>query len=253
MHVHRRPREAEAKHVIPGWYTVPTRELRMQRMRGMGCLVALVVAACAEQPPSLEQGRIVFEDSFDEFLDSDWIWVHSAPEGWRIEQGSLFLLTEPGGFFQEEDDGKNILVRALPQSPEPLLVEVGITLHPEGKYENAGIILYVDDDNYVVVNKESYANEEPSLRLQVVYELNGEARIPHDTAYDPAHVILGMRIAESKVTGLYRSSTSEPWTVLGSVPYPGGGVPRIGVKTTYGVSGAERWAEFDNFRVSTVP
>jgi hypothetical protein len=138
-------------------------------------------------------------------------------------------------------------------SPEPLLVEVEITLRPEGKYENAGIILYVDDDNYAVVNKEFYADEEPSLRLQAVYESNGEARIPHDTAYDRARVILGMRIAESEVTGLYRSSTGEPWTVLGSVPRPVGGVPRIGIKTTYGVSGAERWAEFDSFRVSTVP
>lgn len=225
----------------------------MQRICGVGCFVALLVVGCADNPPTPKAGRAVFEESFDGPLDSDWFWVHSAPEGRRIERGSLFLRTEPGGLFQEEDDGKNILVRALPQSPEPFLVEVGLTLLPEGKYENAGIILYVDDDNYAVVNKESYANEEPSLRLQVVYESNGKARIPHDTAYDRARVILGMRIAESDVTGLYRSSPGEPWTVLGSAPRPGGGTPRIGVKTTYGVPGADRWAEFDSFRVSTVP
>ena len=222
----------------------------MKRLRGMGCLVTLLAACCAEKPPS-ERGTVVFEEPFDGSLDGDWFWVHGAPEGRRIEQGSLFLLTEPGGLFQEETDGKNILLRALPQSPEPLLVEVGLTLRPEGKYENAGIILYVDNDSYAVVNKESYADQEPSLRLQVVYESNGEAQIPHDTPYDRARVILGMRIDESEVTGLYRSSTSEPWMVLGSVPRPGGGAARIGVKTTYGVPGAGRWAEFDSFRIST--
>jgi hypothetical protein len=219
----------------------------------MGCFVTLLVVCCTDESPTSEPGAVVFEESFDQSLDSDWSWVHNAPKGWRIEQGSLFLLTEPGGFFQQEDDGKNILLRALPPSPEALLVEVGLTLRPKGKYENAGIILYVDDDNYAVVNKESYANEEPSLRLQVVYESNGEAQVAHYTPYDRARVILGMRISESDVTGLYRSSTDEPWTVLGSVPRPGGGAPSIGVKTTYGVPGSERWAEFDSFRVSTVP
>ena len=136
---------------------------------------------------------------------------------------------------------------------EPLLVEVGLILHPKGKYENAGIILYIDDDNYAVVNKESYADQEPSLRLQIVHESNGEAQIPHDAPYALARVILGMRIVESEVTGLYRSSASEAWTVLGSVPRPRGGAPSIGIKTTYGVPDAGRWAEFDGFRIFTVP
>jgi len=224
----------------------------MTTLRGMGCVVTLLAVCCADRSPTSERGAVVFEEPFDGSLDSDWFWVHSAPEGRRIEQGSLFLLTEPGGLFQEEANGKNVLLRALPQSPEPILVEVGLTLRPEGKYENAGIILYVDNDNYAVVNKESYADQEPSLRLQVVYESNGEAQIPHDTPYDHARVILGMKIDESGITGLYRSSTGEPWTVLGSVPYPGGGAARIGVKTTYGVPGSGRWAKFDSFRISTV-
>jgi len=225
----------------------------MQRMHAISCFVALLVFGCANELPPPESGTVVFEESFDAPLSSDWSWVHSSPEARRIERGSLFLLTEPGGFFQEEDDGRNILVRELPWTPEPLLVEASLTLHPEGKYENAGIILYVDDDNYVVVNKESYAKEKPTLRLQVVYESNGAARIAHDTAYDPAHVILGMRISESEVTGLYRGSNEDAWTVLGSTPRPSGGRPKIGVKTTYGVAGATRWAEFDNFRISTLP
>lgn len=222
-------------------------------MRGVGWLVALVVVGCAARPPSLEPGTVVFEESFNGSLDGDWFWVRRALGGSRIEHGRLFLRTDPGGLFQEDNDGNNILLRALPRHLGPLLVEVELALRPEGKYENAGIILYVDDDNYAVVNKESYANEEPTLRLQIVYESNGEAQIPNDAPYDRAHVVLGMRISESEVTGLYRSSSGEPWTVLGSVPPPAGGVARIGVKTTYGVPGAERWAEFDSFRISAVP
>ena len=97
-----------------------------------------MVVGCAANPSILERGTVVFEESFDGSLDRDWFWVHSAPGGWRIERGSLFLRTEPGGLFQEEAHGKNLLLRALPQPSEPLLVEVGLTLRPEGKYENAG-------------------------------------------------------------------------------------------------------------------
>lgn len=222
-------------------------------MLGAGCSVTLLLVCCEGEHPIAEPDTVLFEETFEGPLDGAWSWVREAPEARRIEGGSLFLLSEPGGLFQEENDGRNLLLRDLPPSREPLLVEVALTLRPQGKYENAGIILYVDDDNYAVVNKESYADEEPSLRLQMVYEANGEARVPHDTAYDRPHVILGMRISEDGVTGLYRADTEEPWTVLGTMPRPGGGTPRIGVKTTYGVAGAQRWAEFHHFRIAGVP
>ena len=215
-------------------------------------LVATVLVGCVGSSPKAGPETVVFEESFDESLDSDWFWVRGTSAAQRLEHGRIFLLTEPGGLFRDHNDGKNLLLRALPPSTEPLLVEVDLTLEPEGLYENAGIILYIDDDNYAVVNKESYPDHEPSLRLQVAYESNGEPEVPHDTHYERSRVILGMRIGGSSITGLYRSSTSEPWTVLGSVPRPVGSTPRIGLKTSYGVQGVERWAEFDNFRISVV-
>lgn len=132
-----------------------------------------------------------------------------------------------------------------------MLVEVDLFHRPVGLYENAGLILYLDDDNHVVVNKESYADRDPPLRLQMVLESGGEPIVPHHLAYSSDRVTLGMRIGGGEVIGLFRSSENEPWKTLGRMELPPWEDLAIGLEASYGVPGADRWAQFDNFRISS--
>ena len=195
------------------------------------------------------QGGVLFEERFDDALDKGWSWVRPDTDGWHLRNGALSLRVSPGGLFQDHDGGRNILIRNLALGVDGVVVSVELSHRPEGLYENGGIILYEDDDNYIVVNKESYPGHDPPLRLQVVAESDGVVTVPHHAAYDREDVVLGMRIAGGSVTGLYRYSDEDPWTPFGSVDLPRWDRFRIGLKVTYGVEGVLRWAEFDNFRI----
>lgn len=144
------------------------------------------------------------------------------------------------------------LVRDLPVTDERLCVEVNLWNRPASLYENAGIMLYLDDSNYVRVNKESYiGRRDPPETLQVVSEVNGEF---HDgdrkIAYgSDAHVSLRMRIDAETVTGFYRRARTGPWTEYGRVERPVTSHLQIGVETSYGEADSDRWAAFDDFRI----
>lgn len=208
-------------------------------------LVVVCLASVANTAP-----KVLFEELFEGPLDPGWYWVRGDAEKRRLENGTLSLFLEPGGLFRDHNSGINFLLRALPTGVSDLLVQVDLVHRPTGLYENAGLILYLDDDNHVVVNKESYADRDPPLRLQLVLESEQEPTIQH-LAYSSDRVTLGMRIREGEVIGLYRSSAEEPWKTLAKVDLPLWNDMAIGLEATYGVDGEARWAQFDNFRISS--
>ena len=108
-------------------------------------LLALSVAVATSAQPTL-----IFEERFDSELDSSWSWVRPVPDDWKLESGGLWLRLRPGGLFEDHDGGGNLLLRDLALDAAGVVVSVRLTHRPEGLYENGGIILYRDDDNYVV-------------------------------------------------------------------------------------------------------
>ncbi len=220
--------------------------MRFQQLSiALACLGATVVAVADDT---------LFEETFDGPMTAGWQWVHPAPADHLVEDGRLGLLLSPGGVFEDDRRGRNFLLRDLPRDLDretgDILVSVDVSHAPEGLYENAGLILYEDDDNYIVVTKESYPGYDPIRRVQIVVERDGHASISHHAPYDDAEVSMALRIGAGAVEGLYRSGDEE-WISLGKVSMLSGARPRIGIKASYGVDGVRRWAWFDNFRVAS--
>lgn len=209
-----------------------------------------IVLALGVAASTAAASRVLFEERFEAPLDEAWYWVRGDAEKRRVENGALSLFLEPGGLFKDHNSGINFLLRPLPESASDFLVEVELLHRPGGIYENAGLILYRDDDNHVVVNKELYLDRDPPLRVQLVLESEGEPTF-HYVAYSSERVVLGMRIRDGEVTGLYKPTPGGPWKTVGRIALPEWDDPSIGLEATYGEDGADRWARFDNFRVSS--
>ena len=198
------------------------------------------------------QERILFFETFDGTMQAGWGWVGDTDGGWRLENGQLHILTQPGGIHLDDAGVKNLLVRDVPASEDRLCIDVDLRNRPESLYENAGIMLYLDNDNYVRVNKESFlGRRDPPVILQVVSEIDGQSHDDHyNVSYErDAPVSLRMRIDAEIVTSFYRRGQTDPWIEYGRIERPVASGLRIGVETSYGAAGADRWVAFDNFRI----
>ncbi len=85
--------------------------------------------------------QIIFQDTFDGTLDSDWSWLREQPDDWRIQNSGLEICVRPG----VKDTVQNALLRPSPNRSEgTCAIEVTITnhTHPTQQYEQAGITLY---------------------------------------------------------------------------------------------------------------
>lgn len=210
--------------------------------------VAVVAGAFLSPGPSARaQGSVPFQGASGG-LAPGWRWVRHEPAATRLEAGEVLIRLLPGGMHADHDGVHNLLVR--PFEPRDAIVSVRVSHAPEGLYENAQIVLFRDVDNYVVVTKESYPGRDPDRVVQIVAEVDGEPDVAHKAVYGEADAVLGLRLSGRTVTGLYRRGEDDPWREIGAVALPDWDRYEVGIGTSYGVEGVERWARFRDFRVA---
>jgi regulation of enolase protein 1 (concanavalin A-like superfamily) len=99
--------------------------------------------------------KVLFEENFAGKLDPSWIWVHEQPEALKVFDGVLSMQTLPGTLWGEANNAHNFLLRSVEEMPNGLISRVIVTSHPRLVGEQAGLIWYLDDDNYIKLVKES--------------------------------------------------------------------------------------------------
>lgn len=233
------------------------------RSRHAALATLLFLVSCHAPGANPASDGTLFTERFEGPLDPGWRWVGEFEQGWRLAQGRIAIRTHPAGIHGQNNEAQNILLRKLPDIGGPICVDVFLNNRPHGLYENAGLLLYVDDENYVRVNKEAFpGHRDPPVALQVVSEIEGvfydnddisEDNISEKVPYKrDAPVYLRMRIDEAEVTGFYREYPHAPWLKIGTIRRPITGQLWCGIETSYGVPGADRWARFDDFEISSV-
>jgi hypothetical protein len=103
----------------------------------------------------------VFQKQFhdpSDGLGDGWTWVREEENSWRIDEGEgLLLPTLPGGIWNSEmEPAMNILTMEWPassydgvSSSNPLAVEVRVRVNARSWGEQAGLVLYNADDDWV--------------------------------------------------------------------------------------------------------
>jgi len=208
-----------------------------------GIVVGFVTTgmAVAKDPPE----RILFEEKFTGELGKEWSWVREDPKAWRIEQGTLVLRTLPGYLHAKSNDSKNILLCALPKSEKPLAVEVYVESEPKVQFEHAGVVWYVDDDNYVSLFQEVLGNK---VELQMVTEKDAKPSF-HVVHHDAKGVRMRLLIADGKIATQYKPAEKEDWKTVGRSDMPAAGPAKVGVMAGGAPKEAERYVRFRAFRI----
>jgi len=219
---------------------------------GRWLVIVCLVAAGLVMPGAtiLAAERPVFVEEFGPQLSPGWSWVREDPQGWRLEDGALVMQVSTGGVWENHNNDRNVLLRAVPAEALPAFaIEVYLENAPENQYEYAGLILYYDDDNYAILNKERVGKQE----LILMTEKRGKPVFPFvEKAYQPQAVWLRAVVAGRKVTGQYRSDTKSPWQTLGQCELPSATNLKVGLHTGYAAKSAQHKARFRHFKILAV-
>lgn len=198
----------------------------------------------------------LFEDPLSGPLKDGWTWLRDQADSRKHEKDGLHLKVRPGTLWEKANSARNVLLRGLPSpgTDGPIAVEARVSSDPKQTAEQAGVLLYLDDDNYVKLVRE---NLEQTVKIVFAVEVGGQGTplaVRADAA--PAHTLRltwsGAQIAaEMKVDG------AKKWTSLGYTenpfPFEHATKVRAGLAAHGGPKDAERWAVFKDFRLSVPP
>ena len=180
------------------------------------------------------EGQVVFSESFEGELDSEWFWIRENPDRWRIRDGGLEIVVEPG----VAGTVRNALVRPAPdRSSGVYAIEVTIFNHivPTQQYEQAGITWYqggepvfkevkelVDGEEFIIPGGKPMPTQRVRLRLVVDAE-SWEAQ------YRPE----GATAFRTAATGELAPAAEE----------------QVSIQCYNGPPDAEHWIRFEDFRI----
>ncbi|MBN2326433.1 MAG: DUF1349 domain-containing protein [Candidatus Omnitrophica bacterium] len=187
------------------------------------------------------------EESFKTPLAKEWSWVRENTETQRISEKGLEIQLEPGSLMGGGKGVKNILVRPLPEEANQVSVEVEFI--PENQYEQAGLMLYCDDDRYIKLVKE-FVDGEPWIVMAV--EIDAQNPLVQKIPAPGDQVKIRFSLDGDGVTGACwnQENADSPWMAVASFSFPMSPRPMIGVFTQNGQPETERWACFTNFRIT---
>jgi regulation of enolase protein 1 (concanavalin A-like superfamily) len=206
---------------------------------------ALLAGLIASTPAVAAEDKVLFEEKFTGELAKDWSWVREDPKAWKLDQGALVLRTLPGYLHAKRNDSRNVLLRPLPKSGKPLAVEVYVESEPKEQYEHAGVVWYVDDDNYVSLFQEVLGGK---VEMQMVTEKDAAPRFAV-AKHDAKGVWVRLLISGGKITTQFRPSDKDEWKTVGTSDAPASGPARVGVMCGGAAKDAQRYVRFRSFRI----
>jgi regulation of enolase protein 1 (concanavalin A-like superfamily) len=226
-------------------------------MKSKSLLVALVgVIACiaigAKAPAANDDApKAIFHDRFSGKLEPGWEWVHEDAKGWRITDDGLQIRALPGTLWLGANNAHNLLVRALPEGVRDFTIEVTVTNAPAAGGEQAGLVLYHDDDNYIKLVKESLEGKQWVVMGR---EQGGKGEMVKRTEVKAKPTKLRIARANNIVTTSIQGEDGT-WNELGHcAAVTNTKSPlKIGVLSHGGPGDAERWASFKDLRVLSPP
>jgi len=205
----------------------------------------------------LQTDKPLFEEAFAGKLSDGWAWVREDAAAHKVEGGALKIKAQPGTLWFKTNTAKNLLLRKPPLAPEaePLAIEVTVVSNPESNAEQAGLLVYADDGNYVKLVREALKG-----KINAVFAREVKGIPVHHPPKEAADNSFEFRIVwtGAKLSGFYRSADESEkarrgtllWIHLGDHDVPPGAPLQVGLCAHGAAAEADRWATFKSFRVS---
>src|SRR6266566_455463 len=120
-------------------------------MKALLSIILLHAALAA----TVHADEVLFQDDFKGKLGEGWSWVREHREAWRASERGLEVRIEPGNQWGPQNDAKNVLVRAAPETTNAeIAFTASVENHPTGQYEQVDLVWYYDDSNMVKLGEE---------------------------------------------------------------------------------------------------
>ena len=175
-----------------------------------------------------------FRDDFNgTALDSTWTVLRPSGNV-AVANGLLSIPTNAGDIYQTTNTANDIVLRPGPTSGAWTMT-AKINHHGLTRYQQAGIILYGDDDNYIKLDRTATNNGGTATEFfEFIQETNATARntssdhTANIAATFPADFYVRMVSDGTNVTGYY-STDQTTWTAVGQVSAGAPANPKVGV------------------------
>lgn len=188
---------------------------------------------------------VLFEETFDGALQPAWKWVRPDASEWRIQDGQLHVRSQFGRIWGG-NDAKNVLLVPPPQA-DNVEARVSVAHAPQEKWEQAGLLWYVDDDNFVKFISEHIDGQ---MYAVICREQGGRGQVLGKVEAPAANMQLRLTVQGNQVTGKWRVKGTDPWSDCGSCQFDVPGERCFGLFTQNGPQHEVRWVRFDSFVIS---
>lgn len=213
-------------------------------------VVMPLVFASALRAQAPEKGEAeAITDEFKGKLGEGWSWLRENKEGWRITEGGLQVLIEPGNMWGASNDAKNVLLRAVPEAMQKNAeVSVQVAHKPANRWEQANLVWYYSDSNMVKLGLEI---ENGRTNIVMGREEGDKTKTIAIIPYEGEAVELRMVVKGEELTGAFRKPGAKEWTEAGktTTPVAAGKAAQISLQFYQGVAGSGRWATVKGFRL----
>ncbi|MCD9021456.1 DUF1349 domain-containing protein [Cohnella silvisoli] len=191
---------------------------------------------------------VTTSDLHDDFststLNSMWSWVRQDSTKWSLtaNPGSMQISTQPGELYQTTNDAKNILLRNAPDGDWTMKVK--LAFNPTTAGQQAGVIVYQDDNNYLKLVRSYTASNRISFQKEVGGTFDNTYELLGVTA---TTVFLKIAKLGTTYTAYYNTDGSETWILLAQTTISGLNNTKVGLISYGGPTGPS--ADFDWFDI----
>jgi regulation of enolase protein 1 (concanavalin A-like superfamily) len=196
----------------------------------------------------------VIQDTLDKPPQPPWSWVREDAQSWQIAGGKLQIKAQRGTLWKaDRNDAKNLLVRRWPaEAGDNALISVTVKFAPEQGGEQAGVMLYFGDDDYVKLVRESL---EGKRWIVMGREEKGDGKQIAKLPVESDEVTLYLLRQGDKIEGVISIEGKVERPVVGDCTIPAAPAAdaplKIGLFAHGGPAVAEaRWATFSDFKIT---
>lgn len=221
-------------------------------MRSSICLAVLSTAlfllpgsSRAEAP-----GDLPLRDEFDSKLTLDWETIRPDPTHLSLEThpGKLTITTQYGSIHQAQTTAKNLFFLDVPEGLDDFVVTTCVeNFLPEKTWQQAGLMFYDDDDNFIKWVRDFTSQGFPVLNAR--WEIEQTSRGIH-CAVEVSKERFWLRVI--KRGALYQCLASldgKQFTTYGVMPWGDGSPRKIGLVAKNGPREGDLEARFDFFEL----
>ena len=215
----------------------------------LAALVIFLGSSCLAETEVEGEDFSVFPKNEEE-LNENWERVRPEESGVEFKEEVLRIQSLPGNIWGG-GKAKNILLQAIEK--ENVCITATVSLEPDKHGEQAGLFLYLDDDNYFKVVKE-WVGKLKAHTIVCAKEVAGKGEALKMLPLDSRTVDLRIVKVGKKVAGYVRGNEEELFTLLAHTELPEKAETpvQLALYSAGAKEGVAHWAEFSSLTVEPI-